>query len=89
MMSREQLHGGLAVRLDAQQLGDLLDGDEQRQAEDEPEEHRLGEELGDATELQRSAAMETRPARMARAAVSATYSVAALDGHLADGRPLT
>ena len=36
-ISTQQLDGRFAVRLDAQELGDLLDGDEQRQAEDEAE----------------------------------------------------
>ena len=47
-------HGqrGVAVGLDAEDLGDLLDGDQQRQPEHEAEQHGLREELRDPAELE-------------------------------------
>ena len=48
----DQGDGGVAVGLDAEKLGELLDRDQQRQTEDEAEEDGFREELGDAPELE-------------------------------------
>ena len=42
------------ARLQAEELGHLLDGNDQRQAGDEADQHRLGEELGDAPQAQQA-----------------------------------
>ena len=82
----QQLDGGLAMRLDAQQLGDLLDGDEQRQAEDEAEQHGLREELRDAPELERAGRDRDEAGQDGQGRGQGHELGAALDGDLADGR---
>ena len=82
----QELDRGLAVRLDAQQLRDLLDGDQQRQPEDEAEEHGLREELGDAPEPQRPGRDGDEASQDGEGRSQGHELGAALDGELADGR---